>query len=140
MERWHRSKERGKDLRVGSPSAPPAYLESPRRSSEEVPRVPTLPPAKHRKHRRTSGDLGALRREPRARVVIGKHWKHCEAGDACNYCHLPHSPGPKLGKRQRRIVEEMPKADFTRLAFQLEGKVRTMELQGTGHLGKRDAS
>ena len=53
-------------------------------------------------------------------------------GDACNYCHLPHSPGPKLDKRQRRIIEEMPKAHFLPLALELlADKARAMELQGT---------
>ena len=37
-----------------------------------------------------------------------------------------------MDKRQRRILEEMPKADFLRLALQLlEDKARTMELGGT---------
>ena len=79
----------------------------------------------------SAGSLGhpELCQRPCVHVAAGRQ---CEAGDACNYCHHPHRHVPVMDKRQRHILEEMPKADFLRLALQLlEDKARTMELHGT---------
>ncbi|CAE7387209.1 Pka-R2 [Symbiodinium natans] len=140
--------ERGRDLHAGrARSAPPPLclesLESPWSLEEaavrsyvrslptvfagpEVPRaVPVVPaPA-------SAGSMGhpELCQRPCVHVAAGRN---CEEGDACGFCHVPHSHAHKMDKRQRRIIQEMPKADFLHLALQLlKDKAETMQHRGT---------
>eukprot|EP00913_Durusdinium_trenchii_P023217 g21796.t1 len=39
----------------------------------------------------------------------------CRNGAECEYCHLPHVSNPKLDKRQRTMVQGMPKFDLLTL-------------------------
>ena len=45
--------------------------------------------------------------------------RHCEAGDGCEFCHVPHTRGMKLDGHLHRHMEAMSKADFLCVTLRL---------------------
>ncbi|CAE7206513.1 Pka-R2 [Symbiodinium pilosum] len=76
------------------------------------------------------GSLGhpVLCKRPCMHVAAGRQ---CEAGAACDFCHLCDGQSMRLDKQQRRMVADMPKATFLHAALQLlQDKARNAHLCG----------